>query len=74
VGETGLHVYESSVFRGQLIDLLRDGHTGEQAFMVLAMWLSHPEPETFVRQGAQVMAQLQREGVVLGVRVSTVTQ
>jgi hypothetical protein len=63
-----LHVLESSVFRGQLLDLLRDGQTGEQAFMVLAMWLSHPEPEAFVREGAQVMAQLQREGVVLGTR------
>jgi hypothetical protein len=36
--------------------------------MVLAMWLSHPEPETFVREGAEVMAQLKREGVVLGTR------
>jgi hypothetical protein len=63
-----LHVLESSVFRGQLIDLLREGQTGEQAFMVLAMWLSHPEPEAFVREGAQVMAQLHREGVVLGTR------
>jgi len=61
-----LPVLESSVFRGQLIDLLRDGQSGEQAFMVLAMWLSHPEPEAFVREGAEVMAQLQREGVVLG--------
>jgi hypothetical protein len=64
-----LHVFDSSVFRGQLLDLLREGQTGEQAFMVLAMWLSHPEPEAFVREGAQVMAQLQREGVVLGTRV-----
>jgi uncharacterized protein len=64
-----LHVLESSVFRGQLIDLLRDGQTCEQAFMVLAMWLSHPEPEAFVRGGDAVMAQLQREGIVLGVRV-----
>ena len=64
-----LHVLESSVFRGQLLDLLREGQTGEQAFMVLAMWLSYPEPEAFVREGAQVMAQLQREGVVLGTRV-----
>jgi hypothetical protein len=64
-----VHVLESSVFRGQLIDLLRDGQTGEQAFMVLAMWLSHPEPEAFVREGAEVMAQLQREGIVLGARV-----
>jgi hypothetical protein len=64
-----LHVLESSVFRGQLIDLLRDGQSGEQAFMVLAMWLSHPEPEAFVREGAEVMAQLQREGIVLGARV-----
>lgn len=63
-----LHVLESSVFRGQLLDLLREGQTGEQAFMVLAMWLSHPEPETFVREGAEVMAQLKREGVVLGTR------
>jgi hypothetical protein len=61
-----LHVFDSSVFRGQLIELLREGQTGEQALMVLAMWLSHPEPEAFVREGAQVMAQLQREGVVLG--------
>ena len=68
--DDALHVLESSVFRGQLIDLLRDGQTGEQAFMVLAMWLSHPEPEAFVREGAQVMAQLQREGVVLGTRVA----
>ena len=64
-----LHVLESSVFRGQLLDLLREGQTGEQAFMVLAMWLSHPEPEAFVREGSQVMAQLQREGVVLGTRI-----
>jgi uncharacterized protein len=68
--DDALHVLESSVFRGQLIDLLRDGQTGEQAFMVLAMWLSHPDPEAFVREGAQVMAQLQREGVVLGTRVA----
>jgi uncharacterized protein len=65
-----LHVFESSVFRGQLLDLLREGQTGEQAFMVLAMWLSHPEPEAFVREGEQVMAQLQREGVVLGTRLT----
>ncbi len=64
-----LHVFESSVFRCQLLDLLREGQTGEQAFMVLARWLSHPDPEAFVREGAKVMAQLQREGIVLGVRV-----
>ena len=63
-----LHVLESSVFRGQLLDLLREGQTGEQAFMVLARWLSHPEPDVFVREGADVMAQLQREGIVLGAR------
>lgn len=63
-----LHVFDSSVFRGQLIGLLRDGQTGEQAFMGLAMWLSHPDPENFVQEGVQVMAQLQREGVVLGTR------
>lgn len=63
-----LHVLESSVFRGQLFDLLREGQTGEQAFMVLARWLSHPEPDAFVREGAEVMAQLQREGLVLGAR------
>lgn len=64
-----LHVLESSVFRGQLIDLLREGQTGEEAFMLLARWLSHPEPETFVKEGALVMAQLQCEGVVLGTRL-----
>jgi hypothetical protein len=64
-----LHVLESSVFRGQLIDLLREGQTGEEAFMLLARWLSHPDPQTFVNEGANVMAQLQREGVVLGTRV-----
>ena len=64
-----LHVFDSSVFRGQLIDLLRDGQTGEQAFMALAMWLSHPEPDAFVQEGKDVMAQLQREGIVLGARV-----
>jgi uncharacterized protein len=64
-----LHVLESSVFRGQLLDLLREGQTGAQAFRVLALWLSHPEPEAFVREGAEVMAQLQREGVVLGTRL-----
>lgn len=66
--DDALHVYESSVFRGQLLDLLRDGQTGEQAFMVLARWLSHPDPEAFVREGAEVMTQLQREGIVLGAR------
>ena len=64
-----LHVLSSSVFRGQLLDLLREGQTGEQALRVLAQWLSHPEPAAFVREGAHVMAQLQREGVVLGTRV-----
>lgn len=63
-----LHVLESSVFRGQLLDLLREGQTGEQAFIVLAHWLSHPEPDAFVCEGAEVMAQLQREGIVLGAR------
>ena len=63
-----LHVLESSVFRGQLIDLLRQGQSGEQALLGLALWLSHPEPEAFVREGVPVMAQLQREGVVLGTR------
>lgn len=64
-----LHVYESSVFRGQLLELLREGQTGEQAFQVLARWLSHPEPDAFVQEGQAVMAQLQREGIVLGVCV-----
>ena len=64
-----LHVYESSEFRGQLLDLLREGQTGKQAFEVLARWLSHPEPDAFVQEGQDVMAQLQREGIVLGARV-----
>jgi hypothetical protein len=64
-----LHVFESSIFRAQLIDLLREGLTGEQAFMSLARWLSHPEPSVFVQEGQLVMAQLQREGVLLGTRV-----
>jgi hypothetical protein len=34
----------------------------------LARWLSNPEPDAFVREGAEVMAQLQREGIVLGAR------
>ncbi len=63
-----VHVYDSSVFRTQLLDLLRDGLTGEQAFVSLARWLSHPEPQVFVQEGALVMAQLQREGIVLGAR------
>jgi hypothetical protein len=63
-----LHVYESSVFRNQLIDLLRDGQTGEEAFKVLAAWLSHPAPELFVHEGEELMAQLQTEGVLLGTR------
>ena len=63
-----LHVFESSLFRGQLIDLLRQGQTGEQAFRALARWLSHPDVDAFVAEGAEVMAQLQREGVVLGAR------
>ena len=63
-----LHVLESSVFRAQLLGLLRDGLTGEQAFISLARWLSHPEPLTFVQEGRWVMAQLQREGIVLGTR------
>jgi len=64
-----LHVFESSVFRGQLLSLLREGQTGTQALMVLAHWLSHPMPDALVNEGAELMAQLQREGVVLGVRV-----
>jgi hypothetical protein len=63
-----LHVFESSVFRTQLLDLLRTGLTGEQAFMSMAQWLSHPEPEAFTREGRVVMMQLQREGIVLGAR------
>ncbi len=63
-----LHVFESSVFRGQLLDLLREGQTGDQALRVLAHWLSHPEPDAFVREGAELMAQLKREGIVLGAR------
>lgn len=64
-----VQVIESSVFRGQLLDLLREGQTGEQAFRVLANWLSHPEPDVFVREGAEVMAQLRRESIVLGPRI-----
>ena len=64
-----LHVFESSMFRSQLLDLLREGQTGKQVFEVLARWLSHPEPDALVQEGRGVMAQLQREGIVLGVRV-----
>jgi uncharacterized protein len=63
-----LYVLESNVFRRQLIDLLRKGQTGEQALLVLARWLSHPDPDAFVFEGAELIAQLQREGVVLGTR------
>lgn len=65
--DDALQVCESSVFRGQLLDLLRAGQTGEQALRGMAEWLSHPAPEDLVQQGAAVMAQLQREGIVLGV-------
>ena len=68
--DDALHVCESSVFRGQLIDLLREGQTGEQALRVLARWLSHPHAEAFVHEGAELIAQLQREGVVLGTRIT----
>ncbi len=61
-----VHVFKSSVFRGQLLDLLGQGQTGAQALGALARWLSHPEPEVLVREGAQLVAQLRREGVVLG--------
>lgn len=64
-----LHVFDSSMFRSQLLDLLREGQTGVQALLTLARWLSHPEPETFVHEAKPVMLQLQREGVVLGTRV-----
>ena len=63
-----LRVLESSVFRAQLLALLAEnGVTGQQAFESLARWLDHPEPAEFVAQGVQVLEQLQREGVVLGV-------
>ena len=64
-----VHVLESSVFRGQLLDLLNDGQTGAQAFDVLARWLSHPDPKAFAQEGALLMAQLQHEGIVLGTRL-----
>jgi hypothetical protein len=63
-----VRVVESSRFRRDLIQLLRQGQTGEQAFTALAQWLEHPDVDTFIQEGMPVLKQLQREGVVLGTR------
>lgn len=59
-------VVESSKFRRHLLDLLRQGQTGAQAFEVIGQWLDHPDIATFTQEGSIVLKQLQREGVVLG--------
>jgi hypothetical protein len=59
-------ITESSRFRRHLIDLLRQGQTGAQAFKALADWLEHPDVAAFTQEGLPVLKQLQREGVVLG--------
>ena len=63
-----VRVVESSRFRRHLVDMLRQGQTGAQAFTALAQWLEHPDVDTFIQEGMPVLKQLQREGVVLGTR------
>lgn len=61
-----VQVVPSNVFRAQLLALFNDGMTGSQAFQAIAVWLQHPNPEDLLSYGPNLLAQYQREGVILG--------
>ena len=61
-----VQVVPSNVFRAQLLALFNEGMTGSQAFKAMAVWLQHPNPEDLLSYGPDLLAQYQREGVILG--------
>lgn len=61
-----VQVLTSNVFRAQLLALFHDGMTGSQAFQAMAVWLQHPNPENLLSYGPNLLAQYQREGVIMG--------
>ncbi len=65
-----VQVVPSNVFRGQLLSLFNEGMTGSQAFKAMAVWLQHPNPEDLLSYGPDLLAQYQREGVILGGKIA----
>jgi hypothetical protein len=65
-----VQVVTSNLFRVQLLALFNDGMTGSQAFNAMAAWLQHPNPEDLLRFGPDLLAKYQREGVILGGKMS----
>lgn len=62
-----VRVVENNAVRAKLLGLLQSQLTGHDALWALAHWVQHPNPEAFVRDNLGLLAQLQKDGLVLGV-------
>jgi hypothetical protein len=59
-----LQVIEGDLFGTQLLELLRDGLTEQEALTSMARWLEHDAPETFIDEATSVVNRLIQEGVI----------
>jgi hypothetical protein len=62
---------ETNPITSRLLALLQTGeYTGHTALAVIAEELQHPEPEMIINFGAQILHDMQAQGVILGTRQS----
>ena len=62
---------ETNPVTARLLTLLHTGeHTGQTALEAIAKELQHPEPQVIVSFGAQILQELQAQGVILGTSLS----
>lgn len=59
---------EINAVTARVLVLLEEGLTGQQAFEQLALEMAHPEPQTLMGFGQQLLASLQAQGILLGTR------
>jgi uncharacterized protein len=60
---------ETNPITARLLVLLQEGeYTGRTALALIATELQHPEPQVVINFGAQILQDLQAQGVILGAR------
>ncbi|HSH54293.1 MAG TPA: putative DNA-binding domain-containing protein [Methylotenera sp.] len=58
----------------RLIELLQQGTTtGRQALTIIASDLAHPQPESVIQFGLEILEDLRHQGIILGVRDQSTT-
>ncbi|HEU4707762.1 MAG TPA: putative DNA-binding domain-containing protein [Methylophilaceae bacterium] len=69
--EDEVRFIELNPVTARLVEILQDDHlTGRQALQQIAVELAHPDPDTIIRFGRELLADLRQQGVIVGAKRS----